>query len=226
MIINEIFYCLQGEGKLAGTPSALIRLAGCPLRCRWCDTKYACPTTAGQPRTPEQILTEISEYPTRHAIVTGGEPLAQQDTPHLLQALEHAGMHVTIETCGIHYHENIPCDLMSISPKLSNSTPDDPELASPHDAARLCPEILQKLIDNYDYQLKFVVDTPADLDEIAELLDSLNNVNPYKVFFMPQASTRDEYLQKSQLVAQICEKTGFKMSQRLHILLYDGQKGR
>ena len=83
MIVNEIFYSLQGEGKLAGVGSVFIRLAGCPLRCRWCDTKYAWDADAGDILTPEQILEKTKAYPAQFVVVTGGEPMVQQGNKQL-----------------------------------------------------------------------------------------------------------------------------------------------
>ena len=87
-------------------------------------------------------------------------------------------------------------------------------------------EALQQLIEAYEYQLKFVVDGPQDLDEIAACLDQLKEVNPYKVYLMPQAQTRAELVEKSQMLAEYCLQTGFAMSPRLQVLLWQGQRGR
>ena len=148
-------------------------------------------------------------------------------TPHLKDFLApFAKMHITIETSGIAFVGDLPCDLMSISPKLSNSTPEDTETAKDHEENRLNFPALQQLIDTYDYQLKFVVDTPADLDEIAETLKALKNVRFDKVLLMPQAANLQEYIEKSRFLAQICEQTGFAFGPRLQLLLWDGQKGK
>ncbi|MCK4999984.1 MAG: 7-carboxy-7-deazaguanine synthase QueE [Anaerohalosphaera sp.] len=226
MIINEIFYSLQGEGALAGVPSVFIRLAGCPLRCKWCDTKYAWPPDSGREHTVGQILSEIEQYPTDHVVVTGGEPITNCELPVLLNGLSDANKHITIETSGIAFVTSLPCDLMSISPKLSNSTPGDPALADEHEESRYNKTALQQLINTYDYQLKFVVDAPTDLDEIAQSIGELENINPYKIYLMPQATTIQEYLSKSQMVAAICKQTGFAMSQRLQVMLWNSQKGK
>ena len=225
MKVSEIFYSLQGEGFLAGTPSAFIRLAGCPLRCRWCDTKYAWDQTAGAHYTIEKILQIIQQWPCNFAVVTGGEPVVNPDLPRLSEELKAAGKHITIETAGIAYIPDLACDLMSISPKLSNSTPSDPALAAIHEDARLDIAVLRELIDNYDYQLKFVVDVPDDLSEIQQTIEEIGNVDSKKVMLMPQAVTRDELLAKSPMVAELCKQTGFAFCQRLQILLWNGQTG-
>ena len=81
-----------------GLPTIFIRLTGCPLRCRWCDTTYS--FTGGEPATIESILRDIQPYPTRHICVTGGEPLSQKECPDLLRALCDAGYEVSLETSG------------------------------------------------------------------------------------------------------------------------------
>lgn len=225
MRINEIFYSLQGEGFLAGTPSVFVRVAGCPLRCRWCDTKYAWAEEAGRPYSIAEIVEQVRRWPCRFVVVTGGEPMISSDLPQLVRELKAAGKHVTIETAGIAYIPDIACDLMSISPKLSNSVPDDVKLAAMHEDSRLDLAVLAELIDNYNYQLKFVVDSETDLPEIEETIDRLANVDSQKVMLMPQAATRDELLAKSPMVADLCKRTGFAFCQRLHILLWDNRRG-
>jgi 7-carboxy-7-deazaguanine synthase len=231
MKISEIFYSLQGEGIYAGVPSVFVRRAGCPLRCRWCDTKYAWKETDSVEYTVAQIIETIQAWPCRFVVITGGEPMLDPDdqtNPQLkllVRKLKAAGKHVTIETAGIAYIPDLFCDLLSISPKLSNSTPKDPELAAIHENSRLDIAVLTKLIDSYDYQLKFVVDSPDDLYEILQTLKKIPNVDPDKVMLMPQAKTRAELLKKSPMVAELCKQSGFAFCQRLHLLLWDSQKG-
>jgi 7-carboxy-7-deazaguanine synthase len=225
MRISEIFYSLQGEGFLAGAPSVFIRLAGCPLRCRWCDTKYAWDQTAGRQYNINQIVQAVQKWPTKYAVITGGEPMINSELPQLVQQLKASGKHVTIETAGIAFIPDMHCDLMSISPKLSNSTPADPELATVHEDSRLDVAVLRELIDNYEYQLKFVVDSETDLPEIQQTIEEIGNVNSEKVMLMPQAATRDELLAKSPMVAELCKKTSFAFCQRLHVLLWNGKRG-
>jgi 7-carboxy-7-deazaguanine synthase len=225
MRISEIFYSLQGEGVLAGVPSVFVRLAGCPLRCRWCDTKYAWAEQAGRPYSVAEIVEQVRQWPCGFVVVTGGEPMIHSDLPELVHQFKAAGKHVTIETAGIAYIPDLPCDLMSISPKLSNSVPDDAKSAAIHDAARLNLDVLRQLMDNYDYQLKFVVDSQADLQEIEETIEKLGNVNRGKVMLMPQAATRDELLAKSPMVAELCKRAGLAFCQRLHVLLWNNARG-
>ena len=223
MIINEIFYSLQGEGFLAGVPSVFVRLAGCPLRCRWCDTKYAWAEDAGQDRTIAEIVEAVCKCHCKFVVITGGEPMINSDLPQLVQELKAADKHITIETAGIAFIPDLACDLMSISPKLSNSAPTAEDRSQKF--LRLDIAVLRELIDNYKYQLKFVVDSENDLPEIQETLEKIGNVDFENVMLMPQAVTRDEFLAKSPIVADMCKRTGFAFCQRLQVLFWNNKRG-
>ena len=224
--ISEIFHSLQGEGALAGVPSTFVRIAGCPLRCRWCDSQYAWEPSAAADYDVAQLVQAVLQWPGRFVVITGGEPMVNRNLPDLAQRLTEHEKHITIETAGIAYIPGLTCDLMSISPKLSNSRPDDPKLAAIHDKARLDIAVLRKLVAGYNYQLKFVVDTPSDLAEIQQTVQQIGNVDSAKVMLMPQAKTRQELLAKSPMVAELCKNSGFAFCQRLHIMLWDGQRGK
>lgn len=96
--ITEIFRSLQGEADTVGLPTTFVRLTGCPLRCRYCDTAYA--FTGGQSMSLRQVLDEVEQLGARYVCVTGGEPLAQRDVLPLMSALCDAGYRVSIETSG------------------------------------------------------------------------------------------------------------------------------
>jgi 7-carboxy-7-deazaguanine synthase len=96
--LTEIFHSLQGEADTVGFPTVFVRLTGCPLRCRFCDTAYA--FHGGEWFTLDQILARVREYATRHVCVTGGEPLAQKNCLPLLTGLCDAGHRVSLETSG------------------------------------------------------------------------------------------------------------------------------
>jgi len=231
MRISEIFYSLQGEGFLAGIPSVFVRLAGCPLRCKWCDTKYGWDEKAGARYTIEKIIRTLRRWPCRFVVITGGEPMINPDMtikselPELVKALKARNKHITIETAGIAFIEDLACDLMSISPKLSNSTPKDAQLAAIHEDSRLDLAVLSELVDEYNYQLKFVVDSQDDLLEVQQTLEKIGKVDSEKVILMPQAGTRAELLAKSPVVAEMCRRSGFAFGQRLQILLWNGRRG-
>jgi 7-carboxy-7-deazaguanine synthase len=216
MFINEIFYSLQGEGLLAGVPSVFIRLAGCPLGCKWCDTKYAWPPNAGDDLTVSEIIDRIKKWNCKRIVLTGGEPMFNPQLPRLAKTLKKKGKHITIETAGVAYIPGLACDLMSISPKTSNAgTKSAPNT-----------KIISRLISRYPYQLKFVVDSPDDLPEIQKFVKSLGKVDLTRIMLMPQARTRKELLAKSPLVAQMCENTGYAFCQRLQIFLYNARHAK
>jgi len=151
--------------------------------------------------------------------------MVNSDLPQLVRELKTAGKHITIETAGIAYIPDMPCDLMSISPKLSNSVPDEVRLAAIHKDSKLDFAVLEELIDNYNYQLKFVVDSEADLPEIEETLKKLANADRGKIMLMPQAATREELVVKSPMVADLCKSTGFAFSMRLQVLFWNNERG-
>jgi len=222
MVINEIFYSLQGEGFLAGAPSVFVRIAGCPLKCKWCDTAYAFSYDAGENLTAKQIAGRIKQFKCKNIVITGGEPLVNSDMTErtglrdLASALNRQGGHVTIETAGIVFVPDLNCDLISISPKLTNA-----QIKEQIDIAPL-----QNFIDAYDYQLKFVVEKKNDVIEVGQLLNNLKNINRDKVMLMPQAETRDKYIERAPEVADWCLKYGFAFSPRLQILIWDNQRAR
>src|SRR5215813_12148481 len=169
--IAELFYSIQGEGSLVGVPSVFVRTSGCNLRCSWCDTPY----TSWHPEGTEMSVDKVMEYvraqPARHVVVTGGEPMIAPQIVPLTQRLREAGLHITIETAGTVFHE-VECDLMSISPKLANSTPEG-AFAAQHERLRIQPSVLRKVMEGYPYQLKFVVRSPADMEELRALVAQL-----------------------------------------------------
>lgn len=96
--IFEIFHSLQGESNLAGLPTVFVRLTGCPLRCKWCDTEYA--FFGGDWMHYDDILAEIKRHGTPYVCVTGGEPLAQKRVLGLMDLLVEQGFTVSLETAG------------------------------------------------------------------------------------------------------------------------------
>jgi 7-carboxy-7-deazaguanine synthase len=231
MQVVEIFYSLQGEGMLAGVPSVFVRLAGCPFRCRWCDTTYAWDYAAGEALGPAEIVERVKQWPGRYVVLTGGEPMTGPDLslrPGLIELthrLRDSGKHITIETAGVYHTTDPACDLMSISPKLSNSRPGPAEAAAMHQAAGVDVEVLRRLIRAYPCQLKFVVDAPQDILEVREILDQLGSVDAERVMLMPQARTREELMAKALMVAGLCKDSGLRFGPRLQILLWGSRRG-
>jgi 7-carboxy-7-deazaguanine synthase len=233
--IAETFLSIQGEGKLAGTSSFFIRVSGCNLRCGWCDTPYASWDPEGSARSLDELLAGAVASGAGHAVLTGGEPMIFPQVTGLARLLRAAGLHVTIETAGTVTRE-VDCDLMSISPKLSNSTPREGDGRDPgghwrlrHEERRINLESLQSLIDSHqrprrDLQLKFVVSSPADLPEIESLLARLKGWQPGDVLLMPEGVTVGA-LQRGQWLAAECLERSWRFCPRLHIELFGNRRG-
>jgi 7-carboxy-7-deazaguanine synthase len=226
MKISEIFYSIQGEGMLTGVPSVFVRTSGCNLRCVWCDTPYTSWSPEGADMMVEQILAAVQSHPARHAVVTGGEPMIAPGIAKLTEAIRRLGLHVTIETAGTVYHR-VACDLMSISPKLANSTPherEDGKWAAQHDRLRYQPDVLKQLMSEYEYQLKFVVASPEDMTEIANMLEDVQ-ADRSRVVLMAEGTTTDVIRERAPWLTEICKREGFRYSPRLHIDLWGNRRG-
>jgi len=228
MRIAEIFHSIQGEGLLTGVPSIFIRTSGCNLRCHWCDTPYASWKPEGPEMSIEEILKKISEWNCNHIVLTGGEPMIAPDLPELATALKKQKKHITIETAGTIFPNGIPCDLASLSPKLSNSTPSperDPAWAKKHEATRLQPEVITEWIRKYPFQLKFVVSSELDLEEIKDLLSRLPHVPLHQILLMPEGIDVKTLATRSPWLVEICKREGFRFCPRLQIELFGHTRG-
>jgi 7-carboxy-7-deazaguanine synthase len=220
--IAELFYSIQGEGSLVGVPSVFVRTSGCNLRCRWCDTPYTSWQPEGTEWPLDRILDEVKAYGARYVVVTGGEPMIAPEIGPLTERLRAAGLHITIETAGTVF-EPVACDLMSISPKLSNSTPEGP-FAAQHERLRRQDEVLRRLMARYEYQLKFVMERPEDLVEAAALAEALG-ADRARVILMPEGTDRERLVERSRWLAEICKQEGFRFSPRLHVDLWGNRRG-
>ena len=227
MRIAEIFYSIQGEGRLIGVPSVFIRTSGCNLRCVWCDTPYTSWKPQGEERSVNEILAEVKSRPAKHVVVTGGEPLLAHEIEELTHGLKHEGFHITIETAATIF-KPVTCDLMSMSPKLSNSTPwkrARGRFAKMHAEHRMNLLVIQEFIDCYDYQLKFVADKRQDLSEIEKVLANLERVERSRVLIMPQGRTKKELRERAPWIVGLCKKHGFSYTPRLQIELWGNRRG-
>ena len=208
-------------------PSVFIRTSGCNLRCVWCDTPYTSWKPQGGEWSVGAILAEIKKQPTPYVVVTGGEPLLAPEIEELTTKLKKKNYHVTIETAATIF-KPVACDLISVSPKLSNSTPwkrGKGKFARMHEEHRLNPPVIQRFVDGYDYQLKFVVEQRRDFSEIREILKKLKNVDPARVFLMAQGKTKKELSQKAPWIVGLCKANGFRYTPRLQIDLYGNRRG-
>ncbi len=222
MKIAEIFYSIQGEGALLGVPSIFVRTSGCNLRCSWCDTPYTSWYPEGEESSLDEILRLVSAYPAKHVVVTGGEPMIAPEIVALTERLHALNLHITIETAGTVFAP-VACDLMSISPKLANSTPEG-TWAAKHQRTRIQLDVLRQLTARYAHQLKFVVMRPDDLDEISHLVATLN-VDRANVILMPEGIDAGVLRERSVWLAEICKSEGYRFSPRLHVELYGNRRG-
>jgi len=227
MRIAEIFYSIQGEGILTGVPSVFVRTSGCNLRCVWCDTPYTSWAPEGPEMTVEAITTEVGKYPAAaHVVITGGEPMLFPTVVELAARLRAAGRQITIETAGTVY-QPVACDLMSISPKLANSTPHEREggrYAAQHERLRYQPDVLRRLISEYPYQLKFVIAAPEDLPEVHHMIAEIG-ADRSRVLLMPEGISADALHERGRWLAELCKREGFRYSARLHVDLWGDRRG-
>ncbi len=223
MRISEIFYSVQGEGSLMGVPSIFVRTTGCNLRCSWCDTPYTSWHPEGEELSLDSILAKTAEYrAAQHVVITGGEPMIAPAIVELTKRYRELGMHITLETAGTVFAD-VECDLMSISPKLSNSTPEGP-FRQQHERLRLQTEVLRRLMERYPYQLKFVIANRADLEEVQSLTAELH-APAANVILMPEGITTEIQSERGAWVAELCKEHGYRFSPRLHLYLYGNKRG-
>jgi 7-carboxy-7-deazaguanine synthase len=225
--VAEIFYSIQGEGLLLGTPSVFIRTSGCNLRCFWCDTPYTSWKPEGEDWSLREILAEVKRYPVSYVVVTGGEPLLAPEIEELTVRFKKANYHITMETAATIF-KPIACDLVSMSPKLSNSTPwkrEKGRFARMHEERRLNFSVIQSFIDSYDYQLKFVADKRKDFAEIEKILKNLKSVERDRVLVMAQGRSKRELSEKARWIVDLCKRHGFRYTPRLQIELWGNRRG-
>jgi 7-carboxy-7-deazaguanine synthase len=217
--VAEIYKSVQGEGSLSGTPSVFVRTSGCNLRCGFCDTPYTSWKPEGHDLSVEAIIAQVAEWDTPHVVLTGGEPMLQAELIPLAQELQRLGRHITVETAGTLYLP-VACDLMSISPKLTNSTPSpqrDAGWSRRHEVTRHQGEVMRRLLAEYPYQLKFVVDCRTDCDEIHDYLAQFPEIAADRVMLMPQGTDVATLQQMGSWMASYCRRQGWHFCPRQQI---------
>ena len=228
MKLAELFYSIQGEGKLVGMPSVFVRASGCNLRCTWCDTPYASWEPEGEDVPVDEIVRRVLACTARHVVLTGGEPMIMPEIVSLCRALKAEGKHVTMETAATVY-QRVDIDLASLSPKLSNSTPvnrDGGRFAAAHERQRINLDVIQRFIDAApDFQLKFVISDEADVSEMDLLLRKLRRWQPSDVLLMPEGTDVETLERRAEWLSEVCKKSGYRYCPRLHVSLYGNRRG-
>lgn len=227
MFISEIYKSVQGEGLLAGTESVFVRTSGCNLRCGFCDTPFASWNPEGYRASIEQILEQCLSLDCRHVVITGGEPMLPSQICDLTAAIARAGKHITIETAGTVFR-NVDCDLMSISPKLSNSAPPQSlgdRWQMRHELTRDRPDVIRRLVAGHEYQIKFVVCSANDIHEIEKWLERFPEVRRDRVLLMPEGISAEALREKEAWMNEICQTRGFRYCPRWHILWFGNRRG-
>lgn len=158
--VHSIFKSIQGEGLLIGLPTVFIRLAGCPLRCKWCDTVDA-RTSPGKAMSIDEIMNEIEKSKLKYVCLTGGEPLAQKETISLMNRLIDKDFFIQLETSGAISLEEVPCSenvMTSMDIKCPSSGEKDKM-----DFSNI------ELLSQYD-QLKFVIADEKDYEYAKDIM--------------------------------------------------------
>ncbi len=210
MVLNEIFFSIQGEGLNAGKPAIFVRFGNCNLKCTWCDTKYTWhPDVADNFEAPlEKIFAEIRKYPEcKHLVITGGEPMLQQPVISAIRK-EFPDYYIEVETNG---SQEAKCledvDLFTVSYKTSNSGN--------------APYVLKTINEKCVY--KFVICGEGDFDEIENIIKKYN-LPADKIFLMPEGVSREEILKKHPFIIDYCARRGYQFSTRLHILTWGNER--
>lgn len=227
MYISEVFQSLQGEGRYAGHPSVFVRTSGCNLRCSWCDTPHTSWAAEGEHLDVAGILQRTQDWSqVEHAVITGGEPMLQPDLIDLVEALRDRGHVSTIETAATVFVPGLRPDLFSLSPKLANSRPGSDHAAARtlHDRNRRLDVVPEFLDSGCDVQVKFVVESAADLPEILALVEQWQLPRD-EVYLMPQCIDGNMLVEKGRIIADLCRDEGFNFTGRMQIELWGNERG-
>lgn len=217
--VSEVFYSLQGEGPNAGRPTVFIRLAGCNLKCEWCDSKYTWDDTEAKNMSVKEIRKEIDQYNCSHVCITGGEPLIQKDGLEKLLYELYPFYSVEVETNGTLFPKlNIDCvNLWNVSPKLSNSGRCKEDISANIEVWNRFTELPSIF--------KFVISTIDDINEIITLVNEIP-IPKHLVYLMPMGTTPTNILRNSRWLWGLCIEMGYNFSPRLHVSLFGNKRGK
>ena len=242
--IVELYRCVQSEGSRFGRPTIAVRTTGCTHRCwfgegGWCDSWYTSIHPEKGTFTFNDIINIYDENPhVKEMMLTGGSPTMHAALVNELTHFSHErGIIITIETEGSHFiPTDYPIDLISLSPKFSNSVPHvgittpggkvvDEGFVTQHNKFRLHYENIQKTLDYHkDYHYKPVWDgTDEGLAEIEEFRVKMN-IPKDKTYIMPAGDTRETLIEMYPKVFELCAEKGYNMTGRDHIIAYDTKR--
>ncbi|MHB1091775.1 7-carboxy-7-deazaguanine synthase QueE [Thiobacillus sp.] len=208
--MTEVFLSLQGETSRAGLPTVFVRLSGCPLRCRWCDTTYSFQSGEAVPLTT--LLARVAEYGVPTVCVTGGEPLAQKNCLPLLAALCDAGYSVSLETSGA-------LDVSRVDPRVSRIV--DIKAPESGEEARNRWENLVHLTPRDE--IKFVLANRADYEWACEVIRARKLTQVCPILFSPVQGE----LSPTQLADWIlADRLPVRMQVQLHKILWGSTPGK
>ena len=219
MRIAEIYRSVQGEGLLTGTESVFVRTSGCNLRCWFCDTPHTSWRPEGEDLAVDEIQSRVLDFDCNHVVLTGGEPMLFAELIPLAAGLQAEKRHITIETAGTLFLP-VACDMMSISPKLASSAPDPesyPDWSDRHQRVRHAADVIRKLVRAYAYQIKFVIDTPADCESTENYLQLFPEIDRNRVLLMPQGAQMEALESTAAWLEPYCQQNGLMFCPRRQI---------
>ena len=226
MQINEIFKSIQGEGPNFGKPAIFLRTAQCNLKCTWCDTKYTWDwenydyTKEVKEMTLEEIKEQLLDLEIKHLVITGGEPLLQQDDLADLLSFLKPDFYVEIETnCTILPNKMLTdlVDQWNVSPKTENSG--NPLEMYEND------ECYYFFANQENCFFKYVVENESDIPEIKKFVAKYN-IPENRVQLMTQASTKEEISAREKSISELAKANNFLFSPRLHVAMWGAQRGK
>ncbi|MDA1188746.1 MAG: 7-carboxy-7-deazaguanine synthase QueE [Chloroflexi bacterium] len=223
----EIFRSIQGEGVSTGAPCVFVRLATCNLACSWCDTKYTWDwknhdiQRETMDLRPEDVQQRILTLGAPRVVITGGEPMLQQDElAPLVAAFKSRDIPCEVETNGTIAPDDAMTDTVAqwnVSPKLANS--------GNRAERREVPTALAAFAILPNAYAKFVITQPSDADEACALAERYG-FPPERIILMPEGTSPETLRERGQWLAELCAERGVRFSTRLHILTWGNQRGR
>ena len=226
MQVNEIFKSIQGEGPNFGKPAIFLRTAQCNLKCTWCDTKYTWDwknydfQKEVKEMTIDEVKDAILDLEIKHLVITGGEPLLQQDDLADLLSFLKPDFYVEVETnCTILPNKMLTdlIDQWNVSPKTKNSG----------NPLELCEnnECYYFFANQENCFFKYVVENESEIPEIKKFVTKYN-IPENRVQLMTQASTKEEISMKEKSISELAKLHNFSFSPRLHVAMWGSQRGK